>query len=63
MNRFPCEMGHVPTEQIELMHSYLEIRRHAGRMRRNPKRAHAEQATQAEDQLSARIAAAEQRRR
>lgn len=63
MRRFPCEMGHVPTEQIELMRAYLELRRDATRLRRNPKQAHAYQAAQAEDRLTAAIAAAEQRRR
>lgn len=63
MRRFPCEMGHVPTEQIELMRAYLELRRDASRVRRNPRQAHVERATQAEDALTAAIAAAEQRRR
>ena len=63
MQRFPCEMGHVPTEQIELMRAYIELRNDTLRTRRNPRQAHADLAAQAEDRLSAAIAAAEQRRR
>lgn len=61
MHRFPCEMSHVPSEQLELMAAYLQLRkeRQAAATRTRTRRV-LDEASAAENDLTAAIAEAEQ---
>ena len=63
MHRFPCEMSHVPTEQIELMAAFIALRdEQEANRRRSPAQRDINAARTAEDALTAAITAAEARR-
>lgn len=51
-------MGHVPMRQIELMASYIQLRRERASGRRTAMDDHADRATAAEDALTKAIAEA-----
>lgn len=62
MKRFPIEMGHVPDEQLQLMSSFIGLRREwMQAARQGPAARDMAKAQGAEDLLTAEIEAAEGR--